>query len=172
MFRHLLVPTDGSDLSDGTIRRAVSYARDTGATITFFHALANLAMPPQASLYGDPVLLDPAVVERFGQAERAYAAGLLERARGMAEKAGVPCDTVVGDHPVVYEAIIDAATLHGCDLIFMASHGRRGLAGLLLGSETQQVLTHTDLPVLVFRRPEPGAGNDQGAPSAPAAPPC
>ena len=172
MFRHLLVPTDGSDLSDGTIRRAVSYARDTGATITFFHVLANLAMPPQASLYGDLVLLDPAVVERFGQAERAFAAGLLERARGMAEKAGVPCDTVVGDHPVVYEAIIDAATRHGCDLIFMASHGRRGLAGLLLGSETQQVLTHTDLPVLVFRRPEPGAGSDQEAPSEPTAPTC
>ena len=62
MFRHLLVPTDGSDLSDGTVRRAVSYARETGATITFLHVLANLTMPPQASIYGDPVLLDPAVV--------------------------------------------------------------------------------------------------------------
>ena len=171
MFRHLLVPTDGSDLSDCTIRRAVSFARETGATITFLHVLANLAMPPQASLYGDPVLLDPAVVERFGQAERAYATALLERARGMAEEAGVRCDTAVGEHPVVYEAIIEAASRHGCDLIFMASHGRRGLAGLLLGSETQRVLTHTDLPVLVFRRPEP-AGNDQEAPSAPTAPAC
>jgi nucleotide-binding universal stress UspA family protein len=172
MFRHLLVPTDGSDLSDGTIRRAVTYARETGATITFFHALANLAMPPQASIYGDPVLLDPAVVETFSQGERAYAAALLERARGMAEEAGVRCDTAVGDHPVVYEAIIEAASQHGCDLIFMASHGRRGLAGLLLGSETQRVLTHTDLPVLVFRHPKPAAGNDQEAPSAPTAPAC
>ncbi|MEA5417527.1 universal stress protein [Synechococcus sp. BA-132 BA5] len=171
MFRHLLVPTDGSDLSDGTIRRAVSFARETGATITFLHVLANLAMPPQASLYGDPVLLDPAVVERFGQAERAYATGLLERARGMAEEAGVRCDTAVGEHPVVYEAIIEAASRHGCDLIFMASHGRRGLAGLLLGSETQRVLTHTDLPVLVFRRPEP-TGSDADVQSAPTAPAC
>lgn len=172
MFRHLLVPTDGSDLSDGTIRRAVSYARQTGATITFFHALANLAMPPQASIYGDPVLLDPAVVEQFGKAELAYAAALLERARGMAEEVGVDCDTAVGNHPVVYEAIIEAANRHGCDLIFMASHGRRGLVGLLLGSETQQVLTHTDLPVLVFRRPEPAAGNDQEVQPAPVAPAC
>ncbi|MCP9857809.1 MULTISPECIES: universal stress protein [unclassified Cyanobium] len=172
MFRHLLVPTDGSDLSDGTIRRAVSYASETGATITFLHVLANLAMPPQGSLYGDPVLLDPAVVAQFSRAERAYAAGLLERARALAEAAGVRCDTAVGDHPVVYEAIIEAASRHGCDLIFMASHGRRGLAGLLLGSETQRVLTHSDLPVLVFRSPEPAAGNDQEAPSAPTAPAC
>ena len=171
MFRHMLVPTDGSDLSDGTVRRAVSYARETGATITFLHVLANLTMPPQASIYGDPVLLDPAVVERLSQAERAYAAALLQRARTIAEEAGVRCDTAVGDHPVVYEAIIKAASRHGCDLIFMASHGRRGLAGLLLGSETQRVLAHTDLPVLVFSRPEP-AGNDQEAPSAPTAPAC
>ncbi len=168
MFRHLLVPTDGSDLSDGTIRRAVSFAREAGASITFLHVLANLSLPPQGSLYGDPVLLDPAVVEHFSQAERAYADELLGRARALAEEAGVPCDTAVGDHPVVYEAIIDAATRHGCDLIFMASHGRRGLAGLLLGSETQRVLTHSELPVLVFRRPGPAAGNAQEAPSAPA----
>lgn len=169
MFRHLLVPTDGSDLSDGTICRAVSFAREAGATITFLHVLANLAMPPQASIYGDPVLLDPAVVETFSQAERAYAASLLQRARAMAEEAGVHCDTVVGDHPVVYESIIEAANRHGCDLIFMASHGRRGLAGLLLGSETQRVLTHTDLPVLVFRRPEhAAAGSDAETQSGPA----
>ncbi len=170
MFRHLLVPTDGSDLSDGTIRRAVSFSQESGATITFLHVLANLAMPPQGSLYGDPVLLDPAVVEQFTQAERSYADELLGRARALAEEAGVPCDTAIGEHPVVYEAIIDAATRHGCDLIFMASHGRRGLAGLLLGSETQRVLTHTELPVLVFRRPGPAAGNGQESPSAPAAP--
>ncbi len=171
MFRHLLVPTDGSDLSDGTIRQAVSFARDAGATITFFHALANLAMPPHASIYGDPVLLDPAVVEQFSQAEHAYAASLLDQARAIAEEAGVTCDTAMGEHPVVYEGIIEAATRHGCDLIFMASHGRRGLTGLLLGSETQRVLTHTSLPVLVFRRPEaPAEGSDADAQSDPAAP--
>ena len=154
MFSHLLVPTDGSDLSEDTVCQAVSFARDTGATITFFHALASLAMPPHASLYGDPVLLDPAVVEQFSRAERAYGASLLDRARAIAEVAGVSCDTDLGEHPVVCEAIIEAATRHGCDLIFMASHGRRGLSGLLLGSETQRVLTHTSLPVLVYRRPE------------------
>jgi nucleotide-binding universal stress UspA family protein len=157
MFRHLLVPTDGSDLSDETIRQAVSFARAIGATITFFHALANLAMPPHASIYGDPVLLDPAVVEQFSRAEHAYAESLLGRARAIAEEAGVLCTTDMGEHPVVHEGIIDAATRHRCDLIFMASHGRRGLSGLLLGSETQRVLNHTSLPVLVYRPSAPPA---------------
>jgi nucleotide-binding universal stress UspA family protein len=171
MFRHLLVPTDGSELSDATIRGAVSFARDVGATITFFHALASLAMPPHSSIYGDPVLLDPAVVEQFSQAERTYAESLLAGARAIAQAAGVTCDTAMGDHPVIHEAIIEAATRHGCDLIFMASHGRRGLSGLLLGSETQRVLAHTDLPVLVFRRPEPPAGEgDPGVQPAASAP--
>jgi nucleotide-binding universal stress UspA family protein len=157
MYRHLLVPTDGSELSDETIRQAVSFAHDIGASITFFHALASLAMPPHGSIYGDPVLLDPAMVEQFSRAERAYADSLLARARSLAEEAGVSCDTDMGEHPVVHEGIIDAATRHGCDLIFMASHGRRGLSGLLLGSETQRVLTRTSLPVLVYRPPEPPA---------------
>ena len=157
MFRHLLVPTDGSELSDATIRQAVSFAREIGAGITFFHALANLAMPPHAAIYGDPVMLDPAVVAQFSRAERAYAESLLARARAVAEEAGVSCDTDMGEHPVVHEGIIEAAARHGCDLIFMASHGRRGLSGLLLGSETQRVLTSTSLPVLVYRPPEPPA---------------
>ncbi len=155
MFRHLLVPVDGSELTDGTIQQAVSFAGEAGAALTFFHALANLAMPPHAALYGDPVMLDPAVVEQFSQAERAFADTLLAGARAVAEAAGVTCHTAVSDNPVVYEAIIEAASRHGCDLIVMASHGRRGLSGLLLGSETQRVLTHTRLPVLVYRSPEP-----------------
>jgi nucleotide-binding universal stress UspA family protein len=154
MYRHLLVPTDGSELSEETIREAVGFAHEIGASITFFHALANLAMPPHGSIYGDPVLLDPALVEQFTRAERAYADSLLARARSLAEEAGVSCDTDIGEHPVVHEGIIEAATRHGCDLIFMASHGRRGLSGLLLGSETQRVLTRTSLPVLVYRPPE------------------
>ncbi|KEF41467.1 MAG: sulfate transporter [Cyanobium sp. CACIAM 14] len=157
MFRHLLVPTDGSDLSDATIREAVRFARDTGASITFFHGMASLAMPPHPSIYGDPMTLDPVLVEQFSRAEQAYAESLLARARAIAAEAGVTCDTVTGEHPVIHEAIIEAATRHGCDLIFMASHGRRGLSGLLLGSETQRVLTHSSLPVLVYRRPEPAA---------------
>ena len=71
----------------------------------------------------------------------------------LCKEAGVPCNKVSATSDIPYEAIIDAATQSGCDLIFMASHGRRGLASLLLGSETQKVLTHSTIPVLVYRTP-------------------
>jgi nucleotide-binding universal stress UspA family protein len=153
MFRHLLVPTDGSDLSDGTIQRALSFARDAGARITFFHAKESFLTHIDGAMYGEPMVLDPTVADQFARAEDDYTGSVLERARALAEEGGVECATVSSDNPVIYEAIIEAAREQGCDLIFMASHGRRGLAGLLLGSETQRVLTHSDLPVLVFRKP-------------------
>ncbi|MEB3331895.1 MAG: universal stress protein [Synechococcaceae cyanobacterium] len=154
MFRHLLVPTDGSDLSDGTIRRAVSFASEAGARITFFHARESELQQPETSLYGEPVLIDPSVREQFDQARNTWVEELLASACTIAAAAGVPCDSDSSANPVIHEAIIEAAASHGCDLIFMASHGRRGLAGLLLGSETQRVLTHTSLPVLVDRKPD------------------
>jgi len=151
MFRHLLVPTDGSDLADGTIRRAVSFASEAGARITFVHALESLLMRPEAGLYGVSLALDPAITDQFSRAEHDHAASLLERARAQAEAAGVPCSTVASSNPLIHEAILETAAERGCDLIVMASHGRRGLAGLLLGSETQRVLVHSALPVLVDR---------------------
>ena len=94
---------------------------------------------------------DAETLERFEAAPRTKANEILARIQVMADEAGVPCQCVslVSDHP--YDAIIQAAEQNGCDLIMMASHGRRGLAGLLLGSETQKVLTHTNIPVLVYR---------------------
>jgi nucleotide-binding universal stress UspA family protein len=157
MFRHLLVPTDGSDLSDGTIQHALDFARDAGARVTFFHARESFLTHIDGALYGEPMVLDPSVADQFSRAEDAYTTSVLERARLLAQQAGVECATLAGDNPVIYEAIIEAARSQGCDLIFMASHGRRGLAGLLLGSETQRVLTHSELPVLVFRKPESAA---------------
>jgi nucleotide-binding universal stress UspA family protein len=158
MFRHLLVPTDGSELSEATIQQAVSLARQVGAAITFVHALESPAPPPRPSIYGDPILLDPAMVEHFNQAERAYATALMEQAKARAEAAGVHCDTVLSANPVIHEAIIETAAQQGCDLIVMASHGRRGLSALVLGSETQRVLTHSRLPVLVCRGSDQPAG--------------
>jgi hypothetical protein len=70
----------------------------------------------------------------------------------------VTCSTLASANPVIHEAILEGASAEGCDLIFMASHGRRGLAGLLLGSETQRVLSHSSLPVLVYRKPNLPAG--------------
>ncbi|WP_341675342.1 universal stress protein [Niveibacterium sp. SC-1] len=147
MFKHLLVPTDGSGLSRQTVTRAVTFAREAGARITFFFAQQDYPMP----LYGEGALLVPVAPDQFANATMAEATRILAEARKEAEDAGVPAgtDTAVSDLP--YVAIIDAANRHQCDLIFMASHGRKGVVGFLLGSETQKVLTHTDIPVLVYR---------------------
>ena len=147
MFKHILVPTDGSALSDSTVARAVSFAKETGARITFFYSPPDFPMP----IYGEGALIDPTTPEQFAKSAASEAEAILSKARGAAEAAGVACDSDTAVNEVPYEAIIDAADRHGCDLIFMASHGRRGIAGLLLGSETQKVLTHSKTPVLVYR---------------------
>ena len=147
MFKHILVPTDGSALSDSTVARAVSFAKETGARITFFYSQPDFPMP----IYGERALIDPTTPEQFAKSAASEAEAILSKARGAAEAAGVACDSDTAVNEVPYEAIIDAADRHGCDLIFMASHGRRGIAGLLLGSETQKVLTHSKTPVLVYR---------------------
>lgn len=147
MFKHLLVPTDGSNLSQVTVARAVSFAKDANARITFFYAQPDFPMP----IYGEGALIDPTTPEQFAKSAAEEARTILAKAGTMADEAGVVADTDTLVNEVPYEAIIDAADRHGCDLIFMASHGRRGIAGLLLGSETQKVLTHSKIPVLIYR---------------------
>ncbi|ANQ84517.1 universal stress protein [Azoarcus olearius] len=147
MFKHILVPTDGSALSESTVARAVSFARDASARITFFYAQPDFPMP----IYGEGALIDPTTPEQFAKAAAQEAERILNAAKAVADASGVLADTDTLVNEVPYEAIINAADRHGCDLIFMASHGRRGLASLLLGSETQKVLTHSTIPVLVYR---------------------
>ena len=147
MFKHILVPTDGSALSESAVSRAVTFARASGARITFFYAQPDFPMP----IYGEGALIDPTTPEQFSRSAAAEAQSILAKAKAVADADGVVAatDTVVNEVP--YQAVIDAADRHGCDLIFMASHGRRGIAGFLLGSETQKVLTHSKTPVLVYR---------------------
>lgn len=147
MFKHLLVPTDGSDLSQATVKRAVSFAKEAGARITLFYAQPDFPMP----IYGEGALIDPTTPEQFAQSAREEAERILDAARKIADEAGVMADTDTVVNEVPYEAVIDAADRHACDLIFMASHGRRGISALLLGSETQKVLTHSKIPVLIYR---------------------
>jgi nucleotide-binding universal stress UspA family protein len=147
MFKHILVPTDGSPLSEGTVSRAISFAKDAGARITFFYAQPDFPMP----IYGEGALIDPTTPEQFAKSAEDEARRILDTAKSAADVAGVAADTDTMVNEVPYEGVIDAAERHGCDLIFMASHGRRGIAGLLLGSETQKVLTHSKIPVLVYR---------------------
>jgi nucleotide-binding universal stress UspA family protein len=147
MFKHFLVPTDGSQLSQDAVKRAVELAKEVGARITFFFAKADYPV----AFYGEGALIDPTTPERFAEIAERQAVEVLAQAEALARNGGVACacQSQVSDRP--YEAIIDAADAAGCDLIFMASHGRRGISGLVLGSETQKVLTHSKTPVLVYR---------------------
>lgn len=147
MFKHILVPTDGSALSGDTVRKAVDFARETGARVTFFYAKPDYPV----AFYGEGALIDPTTPEKFAEMAEKQAQEILAAAQAQADRAGVGCATASATSDVPYQAIIEAAERNGCDLIFMASHGRRGLSGLLLGSETQKVLTHSKVPVLVYR---------------------
>lgn len=147
MFKNILVPTDGSALSMETARRAVSFASEAGARVTFFFAKPDYPI----AFYGEGALIDPTTPEKFADMADKQAQEILQTCEAIAEESNVSATSFSATNDVPYEAIIDAATNHGCDLIFMASHGRRGFSGLLLGSETQKVLTHSKIPVLVYR---------------------
>jgi len=147
MFKHILVPTDGSELSRRAAAAAIEEARATGARLTALHA-----MPPATPLvFGDllpTAYMPPDEHERLANKAADIYLGDI---KVLAEAAGVECHTVkrISDFPA--EAIVETAKKHHCDLIWMASHGRRGIAAVLLGSETQKVLAHGGVPVLVFR---------------------
>lgn len=150
MVRHLLVPIDGSELAGGAVGQAIALAQQTGARITFVHVQPSYYGRPDVAIYGEGLALDPVLCERFAQANADFAAQLLNQATQQAADQGVEAALETSVSPLVHQAILEAAERCGCDLIVMASHGRSGLAGLVLGSETQRVLTHASLPVLVL----------------------
>ena len=148
MYKHVLIPTDGSDLSEKAAKAGIEFARSLGAKVTAF-----TAMPEYPILGQGEVMAHKRVVSLQEYEERAgrQAEGILARIAERAAAAGVECgsDYALSDRP--HEAIIDAANKNGCDLIFMASHGRRGFSAFVHGSETQGVLTHSKIPTLVYR---------------------
>jgi len=145
MFTHLLLPTDGTHLSRAAIRKGMLLAKALNARLT-----AITVIPEEHhQLYQADI-----TTQAKQETERHYRAEVERRLAAVhkeAGDAGVRCETLCerSDHP--YEAIIAAAGKYNCDLIVMASHGRRGVTGLLIGSETQKVLTHSKIPVLVVR---------------------
>lgn len=147
MFRHLLVPTDGSDLSRRTATHAITFARETGARITFFAALPQHPV----SFHEGYGLTDAGTRERLIATAEQQGRAILDPLVATASAEGVVASAVTAACDTAHEGIIAAAEAHACDLIFMASHGRRGIGALLLGSETQKVLTHSKIPVLVHR---------------------
>jgi nucleotide-binding universal stress UspA family protein len=145
MFQHILLPTDGSRLSEKSVKHGVGMAKVLKASVTALHVTPrfypfNYEMGLLESTRGD-----------FVKASEASARKYLDFVKSIAMRAGVKCDVVhaTGDQP--FKEIIKTAQKKKCDLILMASHGRHGIEGFLLGSETQKVLTHSRIPVLVYR---------------------
>lgn len=147
MFKRILVPTDGSALSQLAIERALSFAKEAQAHVTFFYGEPSIPAPYAGVGAITSAHLEHESHERNDQAARE----ILNVAATMATVEGVTFDQTfkVGSKP--HELIIEAANEHHCDLIFMASHGRSGLRALLLGSVTTNVLAHSSIPVLVYR---------------------
>jgi nucleotide-binding universal stress UspA family protein len=145
MFKTILVPTDGSPLSEKAIDAAIEVAKGLGSKIVGI----SVAEPiPYTALAEGAVAPD---LEMYESHARQLAQAHVQRIATAASAANVPCDTVTALSFSPFEEIINAANKFNCDAIFMASHGRRGLQRLFVGSETQKVLAHTHLPVLVFR---------------------
>lgn len=145
MFKNILVPTDGTKLSDKAVKQAVAIAKQLKAKLTTIH------VAPKFHTFTYQIEMLEMTRKEYAEASAQRADQILQHVERVAHSAGVRCEKVrsSGDQP--FEEIIRTATRKGCDLILMASHGRRGIEGFLLGSETQKVLTHSKIPVLVCR---------------------
>ncbi|WP_028101385.1 universal stress protein [Pseudoduganella violaceinigra] len=145
MFKSILLPTDGSQLSERATVTAIDFAKIHGARITAVSVIQPLPFVP---------LADAAVLPDPGQFDQEFRRGLraaLDKVLAAARAAGVECEAVLDEAISPYQVIVKTAEERHCDIILMASHGRSGLNKLFLGSETQKVLAHTHLPVLVLR---------------------
>ena len=144
MYKRIMFPTDGSEITAKALTTAIGLAKLSGAEI---QALAVMEPFPYSAISE----MQPTPPQEFFDAQLRVASAHLKSVTDVTAAAGVACKghTVEALHP--WEAILDHAKAQGCDVIVMASHGRRGMSALLLGSETQKVLTHSTLPVLVVR---------------------
>lgn len=145
MYKHILIPTDGSELAAKAVNHGIAFAKSIGAKITVL-----TTTEPFLVFSTDPKMItDTAPVYKRHAAE--FAAKTLDAVAKSAKAAGVPCETIHLEQGFPYEGIIKTANMKGCDLILMASHGRNGVSAVVLGSETVKVLTHCKIPVLVYR---------------------
>ncbi len=147
MYRHILVPTDGSPLSHKAAKAAIAFAKKVGARVTAYHALEIIP----TYLSGEAALMDPTVFEIVEKTARKRAEKDVAKIAAAAGAAGVACTTYITRPVTAYEGIIRAAKQKKCDAIFIASHGRGSVGSVILGSVTQRVLAHSKIPVLVYR---------------------
>lgn len=144
MFKKILLPTDGSDLSTKAIEGGLEFARALNAGVVGLTVIEPYS-------YSNLSEYRPETLDDYEQRTLKAAAERLGKVADAAARASVPVETVTVKSFSPFEAIIDTAKAKGCDVIFMASHGRKGLSAVLLGSETQKVLTHSTIPVMVYR---------------------
>jgi len=145
MYRNILIATDGSELAEKALRDGISLGKGIGAKVTVLTVTI-----PFHILTTDVEMIED-IRPQYNKRMEAQSAKILGAAANAAKAAGIECETVHAEHEHPYQAIIDTAISRGCDLIEMASHGRRGVSAILLGSETLKVLTHSKIPVLVHR---------------------
>ena len=146
MYKHILIPTDGSELAGHAVTHGLALAKAVGAKVSV------IVVETPFDVFSIPesrVRRMPEDFAKHAEHIKKHAAAVLGHAAAKAKTAGVPCDTIQVEHNQPYEAIVAAANDKGCDLIVMASHGRSGISAVLLGSVTNKVLTHTKTPVLV-----------------------
>lgn len=148
MYKHILLPTDGSPLSEKAVKQCVRLAKSVGAKVTAINVTPEFQMVIDE---GFVMPSAPLIKKRFEEESARRSQKLLANVKAEAAAAGVDCSGVSVTSGAPYEAIIKQAKKAKCDLIMMASHGRKGLSSLLLGSETAKVLTHSTIPVLVVR---------------------
>ncbi len=164
MFKHILMPTDGSQHSERAIERGIELAKLCGARVTGIHVVPdyNVLLAYEASF-------DTSTQRAIEDEARERAATFLAFVQRAADAAGVPCETIVAtnDHP--YDAIVNAANECKCDLIVMTSRCRKGLASVLMGSESTRVLHRASIPVLTFRALMSADHPDKKSPHEPAA---
>jgi nucleotide-binding universal stress UspA family protein len=144
MYKHILLPTDGSELSKAAMQHGIALAKAVGAKVT-----AIVVSTPFKSLVVDPTLISKAL-DQYKALVAEQTAKYLDNIKNDAAGMGVDCNALCVEHDKPYEAIVDTARENGCDLVVMASHGLRGVSAIL-GSETLKVLTHSSVPILVFR---------------------
>lgn len=147
MYKKILVPTDGSALSKKAVRSAVDFAAAVGAELV----AVNVVPRYPASYFEGGISTAPGDVARVEKLWAEQGQALADQVSGAAAKAGVRAKAITVQSDLVAEAILSTAKKHKCDLVVMASHGRKGIKRVLLGSETQHVLTHGNIPVLVLR---------------------
>ena len=149
MYKHIMLPVDGSELSLRAEKECMAFAKSIGAKVTVIHVVPHFHL--HVSAWAAPKPMITKIEEEHEEETKSIAQKMLAEVERRAKADGIECDSVlvVGDSP--YQEIIDNAGKRMCDLIMMASHGRRGMDAVLLGSETVKVLTHAKIPVLVVR---------------------